>query len=180
MPYGAARTGGPETVNDQPVTLPPPHSGALFSLDRVHRYHLWRTFDQGANLRIAFVGLNPSTADERTNDRTVSRCIGFAQAWGYSRFDMLNIFALKNKDPRALRTHPDPIGPENDEWLRKVACEASLIVVAWGVHGSFRDRGNRVRHLLADFDLFHLGLTAGGHPRHPLYVRGDRQPEPWR
>jgi hypothetical protein len=27
--------------------------------------------------------------------------------------------------------------------------------------------------------LWHLGLTLGGQPKHPLYIGYDRQPEAW-
>lgn len=67
-------------VTDGLATPIPPRGGAVFSPDRIHRYHLWQRFDRGVG-RVAFVGLNPSTADERANDPTVRRCIGFAEAW---------------------------------------------------------------------------------------------------
>lgn len=157
-------------------------SGASFSPNRVHRYHLWRRFDYGVG-RVAFVGLNPSTADERENDPTVRRCIGFAQAWGFAYLDMLNIFALRSTNPRALRDAVDPVGPDNDAWLWRIANEVDLVVAAWGVHGKLNARGFRVRGLFevgGDVQLHHLGLTKDGHPRHPLHLPADTRPEPWR
>jgi hypothetical protein len=35
-----------------------------------------------------------------------------------------------------------------------------------------------VRELLLG-DEHHLGLTAAGHPRHPLYLRADARPTRW-
>ena len=42
-------------------------------------------------------------------------------------------------------------------------------------------RGAAVEALLrgAGRPLWHLGLTQGGQPKHPLYIGYDRQPEPW-
>ena len=49
------------------------------------------------------------------------------------RVDVVNVFALRSTDPAALSKHPDPRGPENENYLlnarRKHGC--SSLVVAW-------------------------------------------------
>lgn len=42
-------------------------SGAVFADDRTHRLYLWRRWNQDGPW-VMFIGLNPSTADERLND----------------------------------------------------------------------------------------------------------------
>ena len=53
---------------------------AILSEDRKYRYILWRIWDQSKPM-VLFIALNPSTADETHDDRTVSKCIGFARKW---------------------------------------------------------------------------------------------------
>ena len=122
--------------------------------------------------------LNPSTANATRNDPTIRRCIGFARAWGYERLVVTNLFGLRATLPAALRSAVDPIGPENDRHLRRAAVQADRIVCAWGVHGALGNRGAEVLTLLKGFRLEHLGLTRGGHPRHPLYLPAACQPQP--
>ena len=50
---------------------------AILSDDRVYRYMLERTWDCRKE-RVLFVMLNPSTADEKEDDPTITRCLGFA------------------------------------------------------------------------------------------------------
>jgi hypothetical protein len=70
-------------------------SGAEFSPCRTWRYALWRHWDwQGHANCVMFVGMNPSTADELVNDKTISNCIGFAKRWGFGGIYMLNLFAF--------------------------------------------------------------------------------------
>jgi hypothetical protein len=153
-------------------------SGAAFSSDRVYRYALWRTWGTVGTRTLMFIGLNPSTADETADDPTIRRCVAFAKAWGcYDRLVMANLFALRATDPREMLAHPDPIGPDNDAWLRRLANESMLVVGAWGVHGAHRGREQEVRRI---FDQLHcLGTTKAGHPRHPLYLRADTQLVLW-
>jgi hypothetical protein len=94
---------------------------------------------------------------------------------------MLNIFAFRATDPRRMKAAPDPVGPDNDAYILRVADKAGLIVAAWGNQGDFMDRGKAVIELLHEFDLSYLGiLTKGGHPRHPLYLKADLKPELFR
>ncbi|TMF61888.1 MAG: DUF1643 domain-containing protein, partial [Chloroflexi bacterium] len=68
--------------------------GATFSADRRYRYRLWRRWD-GARPVVAFVMLNPSTADARRDDPTIRRCIGFAKSWGFGGVEVVNLFAYR-------------------------------------------------------------------------------------
>jgi hypothetical protein len=150
--------------------------GALFSRDRRYRYRLWRRWDRSLPL-VAFCMLNPSTADERSDDPTIRRCIGFARDWGYGGVEIVNLFALRATDPRELRRAGDPIGRRNDAYLIEAAQRAAAVVIAWGIHGALRSRGAAGLALLSPrARLLALGWTRVGEPRHPLYLRRDVRP----
>ena len=140
------------------------------------RYQLRRVWDPLSPL-VAFVGLNPSTADETHDDPTVRRCIGFARRWGYGGLIMTNAFGFRATDPRDMLVAADPVGPDNDRHLRAVAAEAPLVVAAWGARGAFQGRSAQVAGMLGE--LWALALTKRGEPRHPLYVRGDVERITW-
>ena len=159
----------------------PVRSTAAFSPDRRYRYALTRTWGDGST--VVFIMLNPSTADAFKVDPTVARCIEFARTWGHESLIVLNLFAWRSTDPKALYTVIpgfDPIGPLNDYAIDAVP-KGTPIIAAWGVHGSLDGRGKAVRDRLdiARHDVYHLGdLTKEGHPRHPLYLKGDLMPRP--
>jgi hypothetical protein len=150
--------------------------GAKFSPCRKYRYRLWRHWDALRPRRVAFVMLNPSTADETKLDPTLRRCLGFAQAWGYGGFEIVNLFALRSTDPAALRGHADPVGPENDAALLDAAIDCNLLICGWGVHGTLLDRARLTEQLLGGVDLHALRLTQAGAPGHPLYLPADLKP----
>lgn len=142
-------------------------SGAIISECGTYRYALERNWGGYAKV-VAFIMLNPSTADATKDDPTIRRCIGFAKAWGCTGLRVLNLFALRSTDPKALYSHPDPIGPENDDYLREWSADSQIVVAAWGVHGKLRGRGTKVRGMVPGLQA--LGVTKDGHPKHPLYV----------
>ena len=156
------------------------HSRALYSDCETYRYLLTRDWGQGR--RLLYILLNPSTATEEMNDPTVERCERRARALGYAGFSVANLFAYRSADPRALRQVVDPVGPENDVVLANAAQTAGQVVCGWGTHGAFLGRGVAVAAELRRYqsNLMHLGLTATGHPRHPLYVGYATQPGIWR
>ena len=160
-------------------------SVAVYSDCEAYRYLLTRVWDD-ALPRALFVMLNPSTATEVQNDPTVERCERRARALGFGAFRVTNIFAFRATDPRAMRAVADPVGPDNDAAIREsvdwAGGPADRIVCAWGTHGAHLDRGAAVARLLRESgrDLHHLGLTAAGAPKHPLYI-GYAQPlQLWR
>ncbi len=142
-----------------------------------YRYSLWRIWD-AKKAKLLFIGLNPSTADAFRNDRTVTRCIDYARRWGYGSLYMANLFALRSTDCNALHTASDPIGPENEYWIKKMASEANCVVLAWGNHGSYLNQHKAILKLVKN--PMCLKVTKQGHPAHPLYMRGDLKPSPYK
>lgn len=154
---------------------------ATFSPCRAYRYALTRRWDNRPPA--VFVMLNPSTADAFVVDPTVRRCLGFARSWGAGGLVVLNAFGLRSTNPMALYRHGDPVGPDNDTVIADVlsAAPAGPVVVAWGAHGTLGGRDRRVADLICRLGLatMCLGMTKGGSPRHPLYVRGETALTAW-
>lgn len=164
------------------IPLFPLVSDAALSPCGRYRYTLYRRWDLSLPI-VAFVMLNPSTADAQKDDPTIRRCIRFAQMWGNGGIVVVNLFALRATDPKALYAAEDPIGPENDMALVS-ATSGRRVIAAWGAHGSLRDRARRVMEILADRPMFALGLTKDGHPKHPPargreFVPYDAKPVPF-
>jgi len=155
-------------------------STAVYSDCERYRYSLTRIWDP-AGRKALFVMLNPSTATEVQNDPTVERCERRARALGFGAFQVTNIFAWRDTDPRKMRAAKDPIGPQNDQAILDGARWADQVVTAWGTHGAHLNRGPEVEALLRDagHDLYHLGLSKAGHPKHPLYISYSQSPERW-
>ena len=151
-------------------------SEALYSPCETYRYGLQRQWGDGK--QVLFVMLNPSTATELRNDPTIERCERRARVMGYCGLRIANLFAFRATDPRDLRRARSPIGEATDSVLAQWHAQAAMTVAGWGVHGAWLSRGKQVRDLPPG-RMYHLGLTKGGHPRHPLYVAYARQPEIW-
>ena len=165
-------------------------SDAVFSSCMAYRYFLirrWITpaslFEPGSNRLnevVAFVCLNPSTADFTTNDPTVRRCIAYASEWGFGGYAMLNAFAFRATEPKDMKAQTDPNGPDNDAVLRHVASRAGLVVAAWGTNASHLDRHHQLCRTLPEIsDIHALKMTDGGFPGHPLYLKKSLRPQIW-
>ena len=152
-------------------------SNAIFSSDGTYRYRLRRTWN-AEKPTLAFLMLNPSTADESKDDPTIRRCLGYANEWDYGTLLVGNLFALRSTDPSRLREHPEPVGPENDRHLSGITENANKVIAAWGTSGALHDRGVEVAKML-DEALAALDTTKEGHPNHPLYQPKDAEPERW-
>jgi len=140
-----------------------------------YRYCLSRTWEP-RKLPLVWIMLNPSTADAEIDDPTIRRCTGFSKREEAGGIEVLNLFALRATDPAALRCADDPVGPDNDQWIREVLTPHSRVICAWGAHGTLFDRAAIVLQWLRNSGLKTqaLGLTKEHHPRHPLYVAGNQ------
>ena len=147
--------------------------GAKISSCGTYRYALWRTWNPSLP-SVMFIGLNPSTADDKKDDRTITRCINYAKSWGYGGVSVGNLFALRSIYPKDLKMSGDPVGPDNDEWLLRLANNASEVIAVWGNHGRYLCRDIKVMQMFPNLRC--LKLTAAACPHHPRGLSSDLRP----
>jgi hypothetical protein len=136
-----------------------------------YRFRLDRRWADGPTC--GFVMLNPSTADGRQDDPTIRRCIGFARREGCGALVVANLFNFRATKPEDMAHSTDPIGPDADlRLLEIIAGVDGPLIAAWGSHWMAKDRAAYVTAMIGRH-MVCLGLTKNGHPRHPLYVKGD-------
>ena len=154
-------------------------------VDATYRYVLTRylrgLYSRGEK-HIVLCGLNPSTADEETDDPTSRRGVAFAERENATRLTMVNLYGARATDPKRLRHFHDAIGPENDETIVRAAKAADTIIAAWGKPRNktgVKRAADVLKLLTAIADVYRLGrATKEGHPRHPLYLANDKRRTP--
>lgn len=151
---------------------------ARFSDCGRYRPLLAREFEAGEGT-ILWIGMNPSTAAAEVDDPTVRRETDFSRRWGFRRFVKANVMDYRATHPKDL-TAPGviPCSPENLPIIRAEAAEAARVVLAFGalapalrVHGAATAAALRADGR----ELWCLGVTKDGSPRHPLYLRKDSE-----
>lgn len=165
-----------------------------------YRYELGRSWAPERG-RVCWIMLNPSTADANQDDPTLRRCIHFTQSWGFGELVVVNLYPFRSPHPAALwqweagaKDHDvaarDAIRFVNVPIVVAAAKNARLVVCAWG--NGARDPlhiGHIRGQIHAGFapypDLYCLGMTKDGAPKHPMArgthrVPDDQQPVMWR
>jgi hypothetical protein len=127
---------------------------------------------------VLWIGLNPSTADASFNDPTIGREMEFSMALDCDALVKCNIADYRATQPQSLITPGvEPCSRINLPMIRDIAKYADRIVVGWGS----MDKVRSLTHLAVSVEsalradghqLWCLGLTKNGSPRHPLYVLG--------
>lgn len=174
---------------------------ANFSEDRKYRYSLCRfwgnhpvewcervdcTHPASSDLHNGWtlallIGCNPSKADEDAGDPTIGREVSFCRGFGFDGFIKCNAGGLVSTDPAGLFTSTDPIGPLNDKALMTASAFTSETVVCWGAFKKFAWRFEQVEALLRGTSnpISCFGLTKGGFPKHPLYLKATTERVPY-
>lgn len=168
-----------ETLQDGPC-------GATFSPCGTWRYRLWNRWEDTGRV-LGFVGCNPSKAGSLKLDGTMRwdltarKFDGFAARLGFGGWYAVNLFGLVSTNPAGLRSFDgDPVGPDNDAWVRAVAIACDRVVLCWGATGGvFAERVEHVLGVLAGCSLWCFGRTKDGHPRHPSRLPYATALEPW-
>ncbi|ANH71481.1 hypothetical protein ACS15_2299 [Ralstonia insidiosa] len=150
------------------------HKSAVISPCGKFRYRLGRRWASGPAM--LFIMLNPSTADASVDDPTIRKCIGFAERNGADAIEVVNLFAFRATDPKALAYAGWPVGPDNAEYIARATKEVhedeGRIVFAWGANARGRDEAQAMIGDLAYRDIpgYTLRLLLDGTPAHPLML----------
>jgi len=161
------------------------HPGpAVFSPCQGYRYRLERILGPGPTLGVVMI--NPSRATADLDDPTIDRVQTVCARLGFGRAIIGNLFAWRTADVAELAQVEDPVGPDNDIHLARLADEADTILVAWGAPGKFpaprRERWRDVVRILegAGKPLHCLTHLKSGHPRHPQILIHETPLPLWR
>lgn len=150
-----------------------------------YRYELRREMhgpgwplDDGDQGLVCWIMLNPSTADDTTDDPTIRKITHLSKTHGYTDLVVVNLFAARSTKPKYLRQMVDPVGPENHDYLSDAVEESDDVVVAWGAHdlrwsGALDVVYSRLSGMKRKKRLLCCGANADGSPKHPCYLPND-------
>ena len=151
-----------------------------------YRYSLTRHVGAG-QLRFAFFGINPSTADATLDDATVRKWRGYCERNHAAIFEVANVFSYRATDVRELASVEDPFGGD-EHWRIQdhIIRTADVLVPCWGSQKKVPDHlrpwieelFGRLCHQNYRYgtDLMCFGKTKAGDPKHPLMLGYDKNP----
>lgn len=129
---------------------------------------------------LVIFGINPSTADDKKLDPTVTRVTRYAKKQGFDGWLMFNIYAQRATDPRHMAIEP------NSEYLngniKNIERYIDKRAVVWAAWGNLITSRKYLVKCLVEINRAlkgkkvywkTIGLTQKGHPHHPLMMRYD-------
>ena len=136
---------------------------ALFSNKKDYRYMLSRFWDKNKPV-LGIIGLQPLDADAKKDDSDILKQIDIAKSLGYGGLYSCNLFAFLQTEDTKLDTIKDPIGSNNNKYMKYYMKECKIVVCAWGNEGTIQNRGEQVQNIFKDLYYFELNTT--GQPKH--------------
>lgn len=188
------------------LDLPIPRSRPRFPAEPIirsaeiednYRWTLRRAW--GAGPAILWCMLNPSTADDKRDDPTMMRVIGFSYRWGFGSAIVVNVYPFISANTDALwRWRRDVDHSSHEAWVRNVYIvgaqmeQVDVRVAAWGAGADDRDLSDFLEHARPRVDTSEhdgfgrvsvgvewqcLGRNGDGSPKHPLARGAYRVPD---
>lgn len=140
---------------------------AHFSVNRKHRHWLYREWDRTKPV-VTFIGLNPSTANESTDDPTIRKVTKIAANNGYGRFYMLNLYTCVTAHPQYIVDYPSI---EEILLVWRSSFEFTSVVFCWG---NFKQAQARAPIVIQKFpSALCIDRNKNGSPKHPLYCKDN-------
>ena len=149
----------------------------IFNSGRTHRLTLFRHWADVDDYACG-ISMNPSGAAEDVSDNTVEgMCKRARNHWGVGAYYQLNVMSIRGTYSKDLAKAGLVNLPENDEWIRRIASKARIVVVSWGNPGHKSGRGTAVEKILREVcdpsRVVCFGKNKNGSPVHPLYQKLD-------
>lgn len=150
---------------------------AVFSTCGRNRYWLRRNLTGNADRHVLWIMMNPSRADETSNDATTTMTTNISRRHGYDVHGVVNLSAIIEPDSTKLTATDGATDPVNDqaisralEWIRR---RRGDIVIAWGASRHLKHREARMLRQMRRRNLLCLGHNSDGSPRFPRGIRRD-------
>lgn len=143
--------------------------------------------EQAGDKMLFVVGLNPSTANDKIADRTMTRVLEFVEKAGYNGFVMLNLSAQRQTDKHQLPAEQDEVQHQKAlAFIRNLGDKYSTadVLLAFGndivLRSYLKSNLIDIINTLGKRKFLQIGqLTSKGYPRHPLYASGSLPLEPY-
>lgn len=148
---------------------------AKFSECGKYRFWLIRTWKPQEHDEhiLMLIGLNPSTANAKSDDPTIRSIIRLAKENGYHGIVMTNLFPFITPYSRDLAMDIDPVHMElNDRCLQANAAHCD-VCFCWGNFSRIEDRAKTIIAMFPEALCF--GKNKNGSPKHPLYLKANTQ-----
>ena len=146
---------------------------ADISNDKKDRFSLSRIWDS-KKPKALYIMLNPSYADDESDDPTIRRLIFFSKKFKFGGFYVTNLFSQITPYPKELNMD-NKSKKKNLKIISELIKKSDLIVYAWG---NLVSEPIELRKLIESPLCF--GINKNGTPRHPLYLRSDTKLQDFR
>ena len=146
---------------------------ADISNDKKERFSLSRIWDS-KKPKALYIMLNPSYADNESDDPTIRRLIFFSKKFKFGGFYVTNLFSQITPYPKELNMD-NKSKKKNLKIISELIKKSDLIVYAWG---NLVSEPIELRKLIESPLCF--GINKNGTPRHPLYLRSDTKLQDFR
>ncbi len=150
---------------------------AVFSACGKNRYWLRRNLTGRADRHVLWIMMNPSRADETSNDATTTMTTNISRRHGYDIHGVVNLSAVIEPDSTKLTATDGAVDAVNDlairralDWIRR---QRGDVVIAWGASPHLRHREALVLARLRRRKLLCLGHNSDGSPRFPRAIKRD-------
>ena len=146
---------------------------ADISNDKKDRFSLSRIWDS-KKPKALYIMLNPSYADNESDDPTIRRLIFFSKKFKFGGFYVTNLFSQITPYPKELNMDNN-LKKKNLKIISESIKKSDLIVYAWG---NLVSEPIEFRKLIESPLCF--GINKNGTPKHPLYLRSDTKLQDFR
>ena len=150
---------------------------AVFSDCGKNRYWLRRNLTTQADRHVLWIMMNPSRANETSNDATTTMTTNISRRHGYDIHGVVNLSAVIEPDSTRLTANDGAVDPLNNQaisralsWIRR---QRGDIVIAWGASRHLKQREAQLLQHLRRRHLLCLGQNSDGSPRFPRAIRRD-------
>lgn len=131
-----------------------------------YRYYYRNIWDKDLPV-VMFICLRPQNKEGK-REYVIDSLIQYCQQIDYGGFYLCNLFAYITEKDHELTVVKDPVGKDNDMWIKKIAKRADMVIFAWGVNGKIQKRSKEVENMFST--SWALDIAPEGYPRYPLFI----------